>query len=137
MYRWDRVQKRDRLLGCSLTGWQDMVNATGLDRAGQAELLDELRAQARKAADEMANQLGGNRSLLVTTIKPEETLLHFSNRTLRENYFISPGVVSPPPIRCAASARSWAIRCPRIGPPRTPPPRCWSWGEGACRPRQR
>ena len=28
MYRWDRVQKRDRLLGCSLTGWQDMVNAT-------------------------------------------------------------------------------------------------------------
>ena len=74
MYRWDRVQKRDRLLGCSLTGWQDMVNATGLDRAGQAELLDELRAQARKAADEMANQLGGNRSLLVTTIKPEGTL---------------------------------------------------------------
>ncbi|HIV87755.1 MAG TPA: ribonucleoside-triphosphate reductase, adenosylcobalamin-dependent, partial [Candidatus Pygmaiobacter gallistercoris] len=28
MFRWDRVQKRDRLLGCSLTGWQDMVNAT-------------------------------------------------------------------------------------------------------------
>ena len=74
MYRWDRVQKRDRLLGCSLTGWQDMVNATGLDRAGQAQLLDELRAQARKAADEMADQLGGNRPLLVTTIKPEGTL---------------------------------------------------------------
>lgn len=74
MYRWDRVQKRDRLLGCSLTGWQDMVNATGLDRAQQAQLLDELRAQARKAADEMADQLGGNRPLLVTTIKPEGTL---------------------------------------------------------------
>ncbi len=74
MYRWDRVQKRDRLLGCSLTGWQDMVNATRLDRAGQAELLDELRAQARKAADEMADQLGGNRPLLVTTLKPEGTL---------------------------------------------------------------
>lgn len=74
MYRWDRVQKRDRLLGCSLTGWQDMVNATGLDRARQAQLLDELRAQAHKAADEMADQLGGNRPLLVTTIKPEGTL---------------------------------------------------------------
>ena len=74
MYRWDRVQKRDRLLGCSLTGWQDMVNATGLDRAQQAELLDALRAQARKAADEMADQLGGNRPLLVTTLKPEGTL---------------------------------------------------------------
>lgn len=74
MYRWDRVQKRDRLLGCSLTGWQDMVNATGLDRAQQAQLLGELRTQARKAADEMADQLGGNRPLLVTTIKPEGTL---------------------------------------------------------------
>ena len=74
MYRWDRVQKRDRLLGCSLTGWQDMVNATGLDRAAQAELLDALRAEARKAADEMAAQLGGNRPLLVTTLKPEGTL---------------------------------------------------------------
>lgn len=74
MYRWDRVQKRDRLLGCSLTGWQDMVNATGMDRAQQAELLDALRAEARKAADEMAAQLGGNRPLLVTTLKPEGTL---------------------------------------------------------------
>ena len=74
MYRWDRVQKRDRLLGCSLTGWQDMVNATGMDRAQQIELLDALRAEARKAADEMAAQLGGNRPLLVTTLKPEGTL---------------------------------------------------------------
>lgn len=48
MYRWDRVQKRDRLLGCSLTGWQDMVNATGIDRAEQAELLDALRAGPAK-----------------------------------------------------------------------------------------
>lgn len=74
MYRWDRVQKRDRLLGCSLTGWQDMVNATGIDRDQQAELLEQLRAAARKAADEMAAQLGGNRPLLVTTLKPEGTL---------------------------------------------------------------
>ena len=74
MYRWDRVQKRDRLLGCSLTGWQDMVNATGMDRTQQAELLDALRAQAHKAANELADQLGGNRPLLVTTIKPEGTL---------------------------------------------------------------
>ena len=74
MFRWDRVQKRDRLLGCSLTGWQDMVNATGMDRAQQIELLDALRAEARKAADEMAAQLGGGRPLLVTTLKPEGTL---------------------------------------------------------------
>src|SRR5699024_12728584 len=43
MHRWNQVQQRDRLLGCSLTGWQDMVNATGMDRAEQAALLDRLR----------------------------------------------------------------------------------------------
>ena len=74
MHRWNRVQQRDRLLGCSLTGWQDMVNATGMSREEQAELLDELRATARQAADELADRLGGNRSLLVTTLKPEGTL---------------------------------------------------------------
>ena len=74
MYRWDRVQKRDRLLGCSLTGWQDMVNATGMTREEQAALLDELRAEAHKAADELADRLGGNHPLLVTTLKPEGTL---------------------------------------------------------------
>ena len=26
---WDAMQARDRLVGCSFTGWQDMVNATG------------------------------------------------------------------------------------------------------------
>ena len=63
MHRWNRVQQRDRLLGCSLTGWQDMVNATGMSREEQAELLDELRSTARQAADELADRLGGNRSL--------------------------------------------------------------------------
>ena len=27
---WNAVQQRDKLLGCSLTGWQDMVNALSL-----------------------------------------------------------------------------------------------------------
>jgi len=29
---WDRVQQRDKVTGCSLTGWQDMVNALGLTK---------------------------------------------------------------------------------------------------------
>ena len=36
IHEWDYVQQRDRLLGCSLTGWQDMVNATGMNRRSRA-----------------------------------------------------------------------------------------------------
>lgn len=71
---WNAVQQRDRLLGCSLTGWQDMVNALQLDMEGQKELLCDLRAAARKAADDYAAELGMEAPLLVTTVKPEGTL---------------------------------------------------------------
>jgi ribonucleoside-diphosphate reductase alpha chain/ribonucleoside-triphosphate reductase len=71
---WNAVQQRDKLLGCSLTGWQDMVNALNLDREGQETLLRELKDTARKAAAEYARELGQQEPLLITTIKPEGTL---------------------------------------------------------------
>ena len=74
IHAWSAVQQRDRLLGCSLTGWQDMVNAVGLDREAQAALLDKLRAAAHEAAGKLARQLGSPEPLLVTTVKPEGTL---------------------------------------------------------------
>ena len=74
MHRWNQVQQRDRLLGCSLTGWQDMVNAVGMTREEQAALLGRLRAAAHTAAEKAATSLGLNAPLLVTTIKPEGTL---------------------------------------------------------------
>lgn len=72
--RWNHVQSRDRLLGCSLTGWQDMVNAVGLDRDGEAELLRKMREVAHEAANEYARSLDHNAPILVTTVKPEGTL---------------------------------------------------------------
>ncbi|MBQ8507977.1 MAG: ribonucleoside-triphosphate reductase, adenosylcobalamin-dependent [Clostridia bacterium] len=74
MHSWNHVQQRDRLLGCSLTGWQDMVNAVKLSHEEQAGLLDRLRSAAHEAADRMAKAMGANAPLLVTTIKPEGTL---------------------------------------------------------------
>ena len=74
MHRWNMVQQRDRLLGCSLTGWQDMVNAARLTREEQIELLKKLRSVAHEAAGKMATQLNLNAPLLVTTVKPEGTL---------------------------------------------------------------
>ena len=72
--RWNHVQQRDRLLGCSLTGWQDMVNATGMSKDEEAALLRQLRATAREAGDEYAKSLDHNAPLLITTVKPEGTL---------------------------------------------------------------
>lgn len=71
---WNAVQQRDKLLGCSLTGWQDMVNALSLSREQQEDLLQELRHVANTAAKEYARELGQREPLLVTTIKPEGTV---------------------------------------------------------------
>lgn len=72
--RWNAVQERDRLLGLSLTGWIDMVNATEMSEEEQRKLLRDLRRVARESADEYADELGLNRSELVTCVKPEGTL---------------------------------------------------------------
>lgn len=85
---WDYKLKRDRLLGVSITGYQDAINAVGMSKSEQVVILRALRDVARKSADELADDLGVNRSLLVTTLKPEGTLsllptvssgLHFSH----------------------------------------------------------
>lgn len=70
---WDQINKRDRLIGTSLTGWQDMKNAVGLNEREEAELLMELRKVARDAAQEIAVQIGDVEPKLVTTVKPEGT----------------------------------------------------------------
>ena len=74
LHEWNLVQQRDRLLGCSITGWQDMVNATNMGREDQIKLLEELRDVAHTEAKKIAGRLGGNEPLLVTTVKPEGTL---------------------------------------------------------------
>ncbi len=71
---WNAVQQRDKLLGCSLTGWQDMVNALNLDQEGQETLLRDLKETVKRAAAEYAKELGQQEPILTTTIKPEGTL---------------------------------------------------------------
>ncbi len=72
--KWDAIQQRDKLLGCSLTGWQDMVNVTGLTKKQEEELLRDLREVAHEEAKSYAGAIGDNMPLLITTIKPEGTL---------------------------------------------------------------
>lgn len=71
---WDKKQKRDRLIGVSLTGWFDMVDALNLSKNEQAELLKELRKTVRNEAKQFSAELGINEPLLTTTIKPEGTI---------------------------------------------------------------
>ncbi|MCK9482661.1 MAG: hypothetical protein M0R38_13045 [Bacteroidia bacterium] len=86
--RWNGVQLRDRLIGCSLTGWQDAVNALNYSTNEEKKLLRLLRLTAHKAAKDYAKALGQKEPLLITTIKPEGTLsqlpivssgIHFSH----------------------------------------------------------
>jgi len=88
--KWDMVQQRDRLLGCSLTGWQDMVNATKFDLNQQRELLVKLRETAQDEAKKYADEIGGNVPLLVTTVKPEGTLSQLPTVSSGVHYSHSP-----------------------------------------------
>lgn len=70
---WDYINKRDRLIGLSITGWQDMANAMNMSLEEQSKLLQELREVAHKAAEEVAKDYNDNEPVLITTVKPEGT----------------------------------------------------------------
>lgn len=71
---WDKIQKRDRLLGCSLTGWKDAIDILGYTKEQEDELKELLHKVAREEADLYSKQLRVNAPLLVTAVKPEGTL---------------------------------------------------------------
>lgn len=72
--KWNEIQKRDRLLGCSLTGWKDAMEALNYSKEQEQELQKLLHKVARNAADEYADSQDLPKSLLVTTVKPEGTI---------------------------------------------------------------
>jgi ribonucleoside-diphosphate reductase alpha chain/ribonucleoside-triphosphate reductase len=88
LHNWNQSNKDDRLIGCSLTGWQDAMNALKYDKEKQKSLLRDLREAAIQSADELADRLGENRPALHTTCKPSGTIsqlptvsngIHFSH----------------------------------------------------------
>jgi len=72
--KWNIVQQRDKLTGCSLTGWQDMVNATKISKVEEIEILKKMRQIAHDEINIYSQELKMSKSLLITTVKPEGTL---------------------------------------------------------------
>lgn len=74
LHKWNEVQQEDRLCGVSLTGWQDMVGSLNLTKEQEIDLQNILRVVAIDEVNNYADELGINRPLLVTTVKPEGTI---------------------------------------------------------------
>lgn len=71
---WDNIQKRDRLTGCSVTGWKDAMALLNYSTEEEAKLLRKLRETAHEEAEKYARYLRVSTPMLVTTVKPEGTL---------------------------------------------------------------
>lgn len=76
---WDKVMKEDRIIGISLTGIMDMVNATNMSYKDLGELLKELRAIVHNEGTRYCNELKISVPELMTTIKPEGSLSTLPN----------------------------------------------------------
>ncbi|MFM6135218.1 MAG: LAGLIDADG family homing endonuclease, partial [Sphaerospermopsis kisseleviana] len=71
---WDKIQKRDRLLGVSMTGVMDAFDLLGWDDQQQKCFFSSTKSMAIITADEYHNFLGINRSARVCLMKPEGTI---------------------------------------------------------------
>ena len=74
LHNWNQVQKRDRLIGMSFTGFGDMVDKLNMSPRNQRKLLKWLQETARDAANDYASHMGIPQPLLATTVKPEGTV---------------------------------------------------------------
>lgn len=120
---WNEIQKRDRLLGCSLTGWKDAMGLIGFTKKQEKLLLEQLNWIARQEANEYAKRLRVSVPMLVTTVKPEGTLsqvaggvssgLHYSHAPY---YIRRIRINANDPLAKAVKDLGWTVN-PEIGTP--------------------
>ncbi len=86
---WNEAHHRDRLTGCSMTGWQDFIakmsNGVLRRAGGKAGILKWLRAIVHEAGHTISDELKTPVPLLMTSLKPEGSLSLVANG-------VSPGV---------------------------------------------
>ena len=69
---WSEIHHRDRLIGCSITGWQDAV-VGNLNKQEQETLLSLMKTWVHDAANEYADENKSPRPVLYTTVQPDGT----------------------------------------------------------------
>lgn len=69
---WSEIHHRDRLIGCSITGWQDAV-ADNITKLEQGVLLTLMKTWIKDAANEYADKNNRPRPVLYTTVQPDGT----------------------------------------------------------------
>ena len=69
---WSEIHHRDRLIGCSITGWQDAV-ADNMTKLEQGVLLTLMKTWIKDAANEYADENNRPRPVLYTTVQPDGT----------------------------------------------------------------
>lgn len=86
---WNEAHHRDRLTGCSMTGWQDFIASLSKEElkrvGGKKGLLQWLRNIIHTAGEDIALELKTPVPLLMTSLKPEGSLSLVANG-------VSPGV---------------------------------------------
>lgn len=86
---WNEAHHRDRLTGCSMTGWQDFIAKMGTNSfkraGGKVGILKWLRSVVHQAGEDIALELQAPVPLLMTALKPEGSLSLVANG-------VSPGV---------------------------------------------
>lgn len=118
---WNHTQKRDRLLGTSLTGWKDAIAMLNYSKEEEKELMNSLWKVSREEADRYAKELRVSAPLLVTAVKPEGTLsqvaggvssgLHWSHSPY---YIRRIRINSTDPLAQAALKLGWNVN-PEVG----------------------
>ena len=71
---WDKIQKRDRLTGTSLTGWKDAMDMLGYSEEQEDELRAIMGDASRDESERYARELRVNTPMFSTVVKPEGTL---------------------------------------------------------------
>lgn len=115
---WNEVHHRDRLLGCSITGYQDFLGKADIE---EDSFLSWMRFNTRMAAEQYAYKLETPPSLKVTAVKPEGTLslvcngvspgLHYQH----SEYFIRRiRVNASDPLAMTALKLGWRVH-PEVG----------------------
>ena len=76
---WDKIHKRDRLIGTSLTGWKDAMDMLGYTEDQEAQLQELLAKVVNQECVRYCHILRIPTPLLDTTVKPEGTLSQIAN----------------------------------------------------------